>query len=583
MEDIEVLRHSCSHVMAQAVTRLFPEVKLAIGPAIENGFYYDFDKKSPFVPEDLEKITREMEKIVKENFPFVKSEKTKQEAIQFYKDKNQTYKIELLQEIHEEKVTFYQDGEFVDLCRGPHISSTGQLKYFKLLNIAGAYWRGDEKNPMLQRIYGTAFFTKEELDTFLTLQEEARKRDHRKLGKELDLFSMHPEGGPGLIYWHPRGALVKRIIEDFWVEEHLKNDYQLVSIPHIARKQLWETSGHWDFYRESMFTPLNVDNQEYILKPMNCPGHILIYKTKLRSYRDLPLRWAELGTVYRYEKPGVLHGLMRVRGFTQDDAHIFCRPDQLEEEIVKVVKLCLEMLQTFGFRDYEVGVSTRPEKYVGSLEDWERATEALKKAAEVAKLNYKIYAGEGVFYGPKLDIRIKDSLGRAWQCSTIQVDFNLPQKFAVNFIGQNGKPQPVIMIHRALLGSLERFLGVLIEHYGGAFPLWLAPEQVRILPITERHYEYARDVWQRLKSANLRVEVDGRNESLNLKIREAEKEKAPFILIVGDREVKSGVVAVRRRNEDLGQMKLEEFLGKVLDLAKRHITKEKGEDWEKGK
>lgn len=569
--------------MAQAVTRLFPGTKLAIGPPIENGFYYDFDKKEPFVPEDLEKITREMMRIIKEDSPFVKLEKTKQAAIKFYNGKNQPYKLELLQEIPGEKVTFYQQGDFIDLCQGPQIKSTGQLKYFKLLSIAGAYWRGDETRPMLQRIYGTAFSTEKELNEYLTRQEEAKKRDHRKLGKELDLFSVHPEAGPGLIHWHPKGALIRKIIEDYLIQEQFKNGYQLVNTPHIAQVELWKQSGHWDFYRDYIYSPMSVDERDYIIKPMNCPGHILIYQTKLRSYRDLPLRWAELGTVYRYEKTGVLHGLLRVRGFTQDDAHIFCRPDQLEEEIVEVVRLCLAMLKTFGFEQYAVLLSTRPEKYVGRLENWERATEALKRAAEINNLNYRIDPGAGVFYGPKLDIKIKDSLGRAWQCSTIQVDFNLPQRFELTYIERDGKPHTVIMIHRAILGSLERFFGVLIEHYGGAFPLWLAPEQVRILTITDQQEEYAKDIFDKLKSAGIRVKLDGRNESLNLKIREVEKEKIPYSLIIGEREAKQNLVSVRRRNKNLGQLKLEEFLERILDLVKKRVTKEKGENWEKGK
>jgi threonyl-tRNA synthetase len=551
--------------MAQAVSQLFPDVKLAIGPPIANGFYYDFDKKEPFTPQDLERITEKMKEIIEKNYPFIRSEKSREEALKLFRQRSGKYKVELLREIDDAKVTLYEQGGFVDLCRGPHVKSTAEVKYFKLLSIAGAYWRGDEKRERLQRIYGTAFFTKEELDKYLYLLEEAKKRDHRKLGVELDLFSVHEEAGAGLIYWHPKGSIIRKVIEDFWEEEHLKNGYKLVNIPHIARIDLWETSGHMNFYQEYMYSPMDIEGKEYIIKPMNCPGHILIYKTKVRSYRDLPIRLAELGTVYRYERSGVLHGLLRVRGFTQDDAHIFCRPEQLEDEIVGVIKFVLFMLNTFGFSDYDVALSTRPEKYVGTVESWEKATDALKKALEKVKLPYTVNPGEGVFYGPKIDIKIKDSLGRAWQCSTIQVDFNLPERFDITFIDTSGQPCRPIMIHRALLGSLERFFGVLIEHYGGAFPAWLAPVQVTVLTITDSQIEYGRKVYGLLQEKSIRVETSFDNEKIDKKIRDAQLQKIPYMLIVGNREVESETVSVRRRDQkDLGPVKVDKFIENIL-------------------
>lgn len=564
-KDLEALRHSCSHIMAQAVTELFPGVKLAIGPPIADGFYYDFDKKEPFTPQDLEKITEKMKEVIKKNYPFVRSEKSREEALKFFGDRREKYKVELIQDLDDEKVTIYEQGGFVDLCRGPHVKSTDEVKYFKLLSVAGAYWRGDEKRERLQRIYGTTFFTQEELDKYLYLLEEAKKRDHRKLGVELDLFSMHERAGAGLIYWHPKGSRIRKVIEDFWEEEHLKNGYELVDIPHIARIDLWQTSGHVDFYQEYMYSPMDIEGQKYIIKPMNCPGHILIYKTKVRSYRDLPIRWAELGTVYRYERSGVLHGLMRVRGFTQDDAHIFCRPEQLEDEIVGVIKFVLFMLRTFGFSDYDVALSTRPEKYVGTLESWQKAEDALKKALEKVRLAYVVSPGEGVFYGPKIDIKIKDSLGRAWQCSTIQVDFNLPERFDITFIDISGQRRRPIMIHRALLGSLERFFGVLIEHYGGAFPVWLAPVQATVLTITDSQKEYGQKVYNLLKEKSIRVEANFANEKIDKKIREAQLQKIPYMLVIGKREVESGTVAVRRRDQkDLGPVKVDQFIEDIL-------------------
>jgi len=565
-KDLETLRHSCSHIMAQAVSELFPDVKFAIGPPIADGFYYDFDKKEPFTPQDLERITERMKEIIEKNYPFIRSEKTREEALKFFRQRSEKYKVELLQEIDDAKVTFYEQGGFVDLCRGPHVKSTDEVKYFKLLSVAGAYWRGDEKRERLQRIYGTAFFTQEELDRYLYLLEEAKKRDHRKLGVELDLFSMHERAGAGLIYWHPKGSRIRKVIEDFWEGEHLKNGYELVDTPHIARIDLWETSGHTNFYREYMYSPMDIEGKDYIIKPMNCPGHILIYKTKVRSYRDLPIRWAELGTVYRYERSGVLHGLLRVRGFTQDDAHIFCRPEQLEDEIVGVIKFVLFMLKTFGFSNYDVALSTRPEKYVGTLESWEKATDALKKALEKVGLAYAVNPGEGVFYGPKVDIKIRDSLGRAWQCSTIQVDFNLPERFDISFIDASGQHRRPIMIHRALLGSLERFFGVLIEHYGGAFPVWLAPVQVTVLTITDSQVEYGRKVYERLKEKSIRMETNFDNEKIDKKIRNAQLQKIPYMLIVGNREVESETVSVRRRDQkDLGPLKVDKFIENILE------------------
>ena len=565
-KDLETLRHSCSHIMAQAVSELFPDVKFAIGPPIADGFYYDFDKKEPFTPQDLERITEKMKEIIEKNYPFIRSEKTREEALKFFRQRSEKYKVELLQEIDDAKVTLYEQGGFVDLCRGPHVKSTDEVKYFKLLSVAGAYWRGDEKRERLQRIYGTAFFTEEELDRYLYLLEEAKKRDHRKLGVELDLFSMHEGAGAGLIYWHPKGSRIRKVIEDFWEGEHLKNGYDLVDTPHIARIDLWETSGHTNFYREYMYSPMDIEGKDYIIKPMNCPGHILIYKTKVRSYRDLPIRWAELGTVYRYERSGVLHGLLRVRGFTQDDAHIFCRPEQLEDEIVGVIKFVLFMLKTFGFSNYDVALSTRPEKYVGTLESWEKATDALKKALEKVGLAYAVNPGEGVFYGPKIDIKIRDSLGRAWQCSTIQVDFNLPERFDISFIDASGQHRRPIMIHRALLGSLERFFGVLIEHYGGAFPVWLAPVQVTVLTITDSQVEYGRKVYNRLKEKSIRVETNFDNEKIDKKIRNAQLQKIPYMLIIGNREVESETVSVRRRDQkDLGPLKVDKFIENILE------------------
>jgi threonyl-tRNA synthetase len=563
-EGIEIYRHSDSHIMAEAVKKLFPDARLAIGPAIEDGFYYDFDVERPFTPEDLEKIEKRMQEIIKMNSPFVREEMGKKDAIKLFESKGEVYKVELINELSGDTVSIYRQGSFADLCRGPHIPSTGKIKAFKLLSTAGAYWRGSEKNKMLQRIYGTAFLTKEEIELYLKKLEEIRKRDHRRLGKELDLFSINEDAGGGLILWHPKGAVIRKTIEDFWRNEHYKNGYELVYTPHMARLDVWRTSGHWDFYRENMYSPMAIDDVEYEIKPMNCPFHIMIYNSHKRSYRELPIKFAELGTVYRYERSGVLHGLMRVRGFTQDDAHIFCRPEQLEDEILKILDFTLYMLKTFGFSEYDIYLSTRPEKYVGALENWEKATNALRLALESKGLKYEIDPGEGVFYGPKIDLKIKDVLGRAWQCTTIQVDFNLPERFDVTYNGEDNKPHQAIMIHRALMGSLERFFGVLIEHYAGAFPVWLSPVQAVIMTITDSQIEYTKGIAELLKKEGIRTESDFRGEKIGFKIREAQLMKAPYMLIIGDKEVKAGAIAVRtRKGEDLGQIKAEAFLARI--------------------
>ncbi len=569
-EGKEIYRHSSSHIMAHAVKAFFPTAKLAIGPATDEGFYYDFDLDRPLTPEDLDRVEKKMAEIIRENRPFRRKVLSKAEAIQFFRDAGEDYKVELLREIPDKAVTVYEEGDFTDLCRGPHVPSTGVIKAFKLLSIAGAYWRGDEKNRMLQRIYGTSFEKEKDLKEYLAFLEEVKKRDHRRLGKELDLFSVSDDIGPGLILWHPNGAIIRRAIEDFWRDEHARADYKILFSPHIAKLNLWQKSGHWDFYRENMYSPMEIEGLEYELKPMNCPFHIQIYKSNLRSYRDLPVRYAELGTVYRYERSGVLHGLLRVRGFTQDDAHIFCREDQIEEEILSVLDFTLFILKTFGFSEYDVYLSTRPEKYVGTPENWERSTEALKRALEVKGLSYSVDPGEGVFYGPKIDIKVKDSLKRAWQCSTIQVDFNNPERFDVSYRGTDGKEHRPIMIHRALMGSLERFFGILIEHYGGLFPVWLAPVQTAILTIAERHSEYAGKVAAIFRAAGIRTEVNVDNEKIGHKIREATIRKIPYLVIIGDKEISDGVLSVRRRNgEDLGSMTAENLLG----LIKEDITR----------
>ncbi|HDP70395.1 MAG TPA: threonine--tRNA ligase [Actinobacteria bacterium] len=563
-EGPDIYRHSASHIMAQAVGELYPKAKFGIGPAIEEGFYYDFDLGNSLSLENLGKIEKKMKEIIKENNHFTCKEMSKEEAIELFKSLNQEYKIELIEEIEGKTVKIYQNGNFVDLCRGPHIPTTGKIKAVKLLNVAGAYWRGDENRPMLQRIYGTAFDDPKKLDEFIHRQEEAIRRDHRKLGNELDLFSINDDFGAGLVLWHPKGALMRKIIEDFWRDEHLKRGYEMVMTPHVAKVDLWKTSGHWDFYRENMYSPMKVEEQEYVIKPMNCPAHILIYKSRTRSYRELPLRWAELGTVYRYERSGVLHGLLRVRGFTQDDAHIFCSPDQIEDEILKILDVVLCMLRTFGFNEYEIYLSTRPDKYVGTSENWERATDALRLALEDVGLSYQIDPGEGVFYGPKIDIKIKDALGRAWQCSTIQVDFNIPERFDVTYMGKDNREHQPIMIHRAILGSIERFIGCLIEHYAGAFPVWLAPVQASVLPIADRHNDYANTIVFELLKAGIRAETDLRSESINKKIRDGQVKKIPYMIIVGDNEVETNTVAIRGRGgKDRRDISLSEFLDEL--------------------
>lgn len=546
-EGLEVLRHSTSHVLAQAVKSLYGNVKLAIGPAIEEGFYYDFDTERPFTPEDLEKIEERMREIIKGDFPFAGERLSKNEALELFKKMGEIYKEEIITELNDNTVSIYRQSDFVDLCRGPHVPSTGYVKAFKLTGTAGAYWRGDEKNKMLQRIYGTSFPSKEALKEHLDRIEEAKRRDHRKLGKELDLFTTNEDIGAGLVLWHPNGATVRRLIEDFWKGEHVKSDYNIVYTPHIAQVGLWKTSGHWDFYRENLFSPMDVEGQEYIVKPMNCPFHIQIYKSHLRSYRDLPIRYAELGTVYRYERSGVLHGLLRVRGFTQDDAHIFMTPDQLEDEIKGVLKFTLYILKSFGFNEFDIYLSTRPEKYVGDLANWAKAEAALKGALESQGIKYSIDPGEGVFYGPKIDIKIKDVIGRSWQCSTIQVDFNLPERFDVTYRDENGQESRPIMIHRALMGSLERFFGCLVEHYAGAFPVWIAPVQAIILTVTDRNNGYGEAVLKKLREAGIRAELDKRNEKLGFKIREAQLKKIPYQLVIGDSEERDNLVAPRLR------------------------------------
>ncbi len=559
----EIYRHSSAHLMAQAVKELFPSAQMTIGPPIEDGFYYDFDFERPFTPEDLQKIEDQMQEIIKRNLPIHRMELSTEEAIKLFSDRAESYKVELIKEITVGPISAYQQGEFIDLCRGPHLPSTGAVGAIKLLTTGGAYWRGSEKNKMLQRIYGTSFPKKEQLDTYLKKLEEIKKRDHRKLGKELDLFSISDEIGAGLVLWHPKGAIIRKTIEDFWRDEHLKAGYDLVFTPHIARLDLWKQSGHLDFYHENMYSPMDVDGIPYELKPMNCPFHIMIYKSRLRSYRDLPFRWAELGSVYRYERSGVLHGLMRVRGFTQDDAHLFCRPDQIEAEIFKVLDFVTAILGRFGFSDYQIYLSTRPEKYVGTLDQWEMATASLEGALKKKELPYQIDPGEGVFYGPKIDMKIKDALGRSWQCTTIQVDFNLPARFGISYRAEDSSDQQPIMIHRALLGSLERFFGVLIEHYGGAFPLWLAPVQVKILLLHIEQKEYGESVRSQLAELGFRCEVDGRKETIGSKIRENQLMRVPYMVIIGKKELADQTVSVRDRTGASVVMTLPDFIKQI--------------------
>jgi threonyl-tRNA synthetase len=573
-EDREIYRHSVSHIMAHAVKELFPEAKLAIGPAIEEGFYYDFDLERTFTPEDLSLIEKKMSEIIKRNNPFVRKVIPKEEAIKLFQEKNEIYKVDLLQEITDEHVSLYEEGDFVDLCRGPHIESTGQVKAFKLLSVAGAYWRGDENNKMLQRIYGTAFTDEKDLKKYLDFLDEVKKRDHRRLGKELELFSIGEEIGAGLIIWHPNGALIRRTIEEFWLNEHYRAGYKILYTPHIAKLDLWKKSGHLDFYKENMYSPMEIEGVDYEIKPMNCPFHIHVYKSSLRSYKELPIKYAELGTVYRYERSGVLHGLLRVRGFTQDDAHIFCREDQIEDEILGVLDFTLYVLKTFGFEQYDIYLSTRPEHYVGTLESWERATNALKNALGLKGLYYDIDQGEGVFYGPKIDIKVKDALNRPWQCSTIQVDFNNPERFDMIYRGSDGKEHRPIMIHRALMGSLERFFGILIEHYAGSFPVWLAPLQVKVLTIAERHNDYAIKLTQKLKSEGIRADSDLENEKIGYKIRNATVMKVPYLVIIGDKEILEENITVRKRTgENIGPFKTDEFITIVKEKIREKSLK----------
>ena len=581
-EYLHRLRHSTAHVMAQAVLERFSEGKIAIGPAIEDGFYYDFDLPQPLTPEDLEAIETRMREIVAEGHPFVAQEIDEQEARRIFAD--QPYKIELIDDILSGEMdedgaptsdapalSIYRHGPFVDLCRGPHVENTNQINpdAIKLLNVAGAYWRGDERRPMLQRIYGTVWETSEQLEDYLWRREEATRRDHRRLGRELDLFSIQEAGGPGLICWHPKGARIRKIIEDFWYAQHEEAGYEVVYTPHIGKADLWSISGHLDFYRDSMYSPMDIDGQEYFIKPMNCPYQILIYKSRIRSYRDLPLRWGELGTVYRYERSGVLHGLLRVRGFTIDDAHIICQPEQVVDEIVGVYDFSLRMLRAFGFEEFVIYLSTRPEKSVGLPERWNQAQEALRVALEAQGLPYEVDEGGGAFYGPKIDIKIKDALGRAWQATTIQFDFNLPERFDMTYVGEDGQEHRPYMVHRALLGSLERFFGTLIEHYAGALPVWLSPVQAVLIPIADRHVAYAREVAQTLRAARLRVEVDDSADRMQAKIRDAQMQRVPYMLVIGDREMEAGQVNLRRRDGEVpGALSVQDF----IDLAQQVVA-----------
>ena len=556
--------HSTSHILAQAVKELFPEVKLGIGPSIEEGFYYDFERETPFTPDDLVKIEEKMRDIIKGDCPFQRKELSKAKAVDLFKSKKENYKLELINEIQEDQVTLYQNNDFIDLCRGPHIPSTGKIKAFKLTGLAGAYWRGSEKNPMLQRIYGISFPDQKKLDEYLIRLEEIKRRDHRKLARELDLISFYEEAGPGLPFWLPKGALVRKIIEDFWISEHYKEGYQLIYTPHIAKRALWEKSGHTGFYTEYMYPPMKTEEEEYQLRPMNCPFHILIYKSKIRSYRDLPFKLAEIGTDYRYERSGTLHGLLRVRGLTMDDAHIFCSQDQFEDEVIKLLNFTFRLLEAFGFNQYEIYLATRPENFIGESGDWDKATEALRNALVKHEMSYQVDSGGGAFYGPKIDVKIKDLLGRAWQCTTIQFDFNLPTRFDLSFVGQDGKFYKPIMIHRALLGSFERFFGILIEHYAGAFPLWLSPVQVVIMPITDEQKDYAQRIKIKLQEEGLRVAIDQRNEKIAYKIREAETQKIPYMLVVGRKEEEGKSVSVRKHKEgDIGSFELQTLLEKL--------------------
>ncbi|MFC2023288.1 threonine--tRNA ligase [Chloroflexota bacterium] len=585
-ERLYKLRHSTAHVMAEAVLEMFPDGKLAFGPPIENGFYYDFDLPRPLTQEDLAQIEERMKEIIKGKYPFEYQDVSVEAAKEMFGD--QPYKIDQIEKLasgeedeHGEagaeavdRMSIYSHRNFTDLCRGPHLDHTGQISWnaFKLLNVAGAYWRGDEKQAMLQRIYGTVWPSKKELREHLAWLKEIEKRDHRKLGKVLDLFSFHEDAGAGLVYWHPKGSRIRSIIEDFWREQHFKGGYEVVYSPHIGRARLWETSGHLDFYREAMYAPMDIDGLDYYIKPMNCPFHIKIYQSKRRSYRELPMRWAELGTVYRYERSGVLHGLMRVRGFTQDDAHVFCTPDQIESEILEVLRFSLRLLEAFGFEDFRAFLATRPEHAVGEPERWDQAIEALKRAIAAEGVPYEIDEGGGAFYGPKIDLKLRDALGREWQTTTIQFDFNLPDRFDLKYIGPDGLEHRPYMVHRALLGSIERFFGILVEHYGGAFPAWLAPVQATVIPIADRHNAFAHDVGAKLKASALRVEVNDSSDRMQAKIRDAQLQKVPYMLVIGDREMEAGEVAVRLRSgENLGSQPVPDFVLMVQEaVAAKH-------------
>jgi threonyl-tRNA synthetase len=569
-DGLEVQRHSTAHIMASVVQKLFPGTKVTIGPTVEHGFYYDFDPPAPFAPGDLERIEAAMRDVVRANHSFVRKEVSRDDAIALFRDLGETYKVEIISAIPAtDKITLYQHGDWVDLCRGPHIPATGRAGAFKLDRVAGAYWRGDERNKMLQRIYGLCFGTDKELKEHLARIEEAKKRDHRRVGKDLDLFSMDEDVGGGLVLWHPKGARIRLLVEDFWREEHLASGYEVVYSPHIAKVDLWNTSGHTSFYKDNMFAGMEVEGHDYLCKPMNCPFHVKIFKSRVRSYRELPLRFAELGTVYRYERSGVLHGLLRVRGFTQDDAHLFCAPDQVKDELASTLQFCLRILKTFGFEDFRVTLSTRPKDFVGAVENWDLAERYLKEAIEAAGLAYTVDAGGGAFYGPKIDMQIKDVLGRAWQCSTIQLDFSLPERFDLRFSSKGGTLERPIMIHRALLGSIERFFGVLLEHYAGALPPWLAPVQARVVTVSERHDAWAAEVQRTLSAEGFRVDRDDSGEKLGAKIRAAQLEKIPYMLVVGDREVAERAVAPRARTgEDLKTMPLERFAERLRDEAR---------------
>jgi threonyl-tRNA synthetase len=572
-EALGILRHSTAHLMAQAVKRLFPQAKVTIGPNIEDGFYYDFDIDRPFTPEDLASIEKEMEKISNENLEIKRKVLSKDDAVKLFESMGENYKVEIIKELEENEVSLYEQGDFVDLCRGPHLSSTGKIKFFKLLNVAGAYWRGDEKNKMLQRIYGTSWFKKEDLADYLNRLEEAKKRDHRKLGKELELFSTFDEIGSGLICWMPKGGRMRATIEDFWRKKHYENGYELLYTPHIGKSNLWQTSGHLDFYNENMYSPMDIEGQDYFIKPMNCPFHIMIYKSKTRSYRDLPLRWAELGTVYRYERSGVLHGLLRVRGFTQDDAHIVCAQDQIESEIREVLRFSLEMWKAFGFENIKGYIATRPEKSVGDESMWETATNSLTEAIKTSGIEFEVDEGGGAFYGPKIDLKVKDAIGREWQMTTIQFDFNLPERFDMSYVDKDGSHKRPFMVHRALLGSLERFFGVLIEHYAGAFPFWIAPVQIKILNISDAQNEYCRQLHDKLRKEGFRVELDLRNEKIGYKIREAQVEKVPHMIIIGNEEMEKNLVSVRLRNgENKNNLDFSDYISVLRELENSKAT-----------